>query len=79
MSLLLVILPAIVIGIQIRRWTVVLLGPIAGAVVLAVAAAQHLSLWDTPAVFVAAVTSVALALGVFLGRSGRSEDSASIS
>lgn len=78
MSLLLVIVPAIVIGVLIRRWPVVLLGPIAGAVVLGVAAAQHFSLWDTPAVFVAAVASAALALGVLLGRSGRREDSASI-
>ncbi|OLC23864.1 MAG: hypothetical protein AUH69_13610 [Actinobacteria bacterium 13_1_40CM_4_65_12] len=75
MSLLVGVLAAFLVGFLTRRWLVLLLGPLAGAAIVGVAAGQHLSMWDTPALFVAAAASAALALGVFLGRSGRTASS----
>jgi hypothetical protein len=69
--LVILLIPAFAIGFVTRQWAVLLLGPVAGAVVVGVAAGQHLNLWDTPAVFVAVAASAALAAGVLLGRSGR--------
>jgi len=70
-TLLIGVLAAFLVGYVARRWVVLLLGPLAGAALVGVAAGQHLGMWDTPAAFVAAATTAALALGVLLGRSGR--------
>ena len=70
-TLLIGVLAAFLVGYVARRWVVLLLGPLAGAALVGVAAGQHLSMWDTPAAFVAAAATAALAMGVLLGRSRR--------
>jgi hypothetical protein len=68
MSLVIGLVVAFLIGYVTRRWLVVVLGPVAGFVVVGISAIQNLGVWDNPAILVAVATSCALAAGVLLGR-----------
>ncbi|HEY0493914.1 MAG TPA: hypothetical protein VGD57_10670 [Candidatus Dormibacteraeota bacterium] len=68
MTVALPFLIGLVVGFAIRRWYVIVLAPVGGAAILLGALLSSGNASDTPAIFIALLAAVGLALGVLIGK-----------